>query len=77
MKKRTTIALSKQTYDELHNLQCKLEDIVNSKLSPEKVVQILLSVEPLQDQLSDMIIETEAFYPSKSKKKEESEWLKP
>ena len=76
MKKRTTIALSKQTYDELHILQCKLEGIVKSKLSPEKVVQILLSVRPLENQLMEMILETEAVYPSKSKKKEESEWLK-
>ena len=76
MKKRTTIALSKQTLDELHILQRKLEAIVKSKLSPEKVIQILLNVRPLENQLMEMILETEAFYPSKSKKNEESVWLK-
>ena len=67
---RTTIALSKQTYEKLHNLQRQLKAIVRKKLTPDKVIQILLCTRPLEDQLTDMIIEAEALYPSKTEKEE-------
>ena len=68
---RTTIALSKQTFEKLHTLERKLRAIVRKKLTPDKVIQILLCTRPLEDQLTDMIIEAEALYPSKKPKKEE------
>lgn len=67
---RTTVALSKQTLKKVHNLQRQLEAIVRKKLTPEKVIQILLCTRPLEDQLSDLIIETETAFPLKTKKEE-------
>lgn len=58
---RTTIAISKQTLKKLHNLQHKLEKIVGKKLSPEKVIRILLCIKPLEEQLVDLIAEAEAM----------------
>lgn len=68
--KRTSIALSIETYKQLHSLKSKLQTIVRKKLDYDKVIRILLCTSNLEDQLTDMIIEAEAVYPSKTKKEE-------
>lgn len=69
-KKRTTVSVSTHNYAKLNTLKRQLEAIVKKTLSHNDVVSILLCVRPLEDQLTDMIIETEAIYPSKTKKEE-------
>ena len=68
--KRTSIQLSIVTYNELHSLKGKLETIVRKKLDYNKLIQILLCTKPLEDQLTDIMVEAEALYPSKTKKEE-------
>lgn len=67
---RTSIALSIETYNQLHNLKSKIERIVRKKLDYSKIIDILLCTKSLDDQLYDMIVEAEALYPSKTKKEE-------
>ena len=55
--KRTTIAVSIETYNKLHKVKTLIEKIVRKKLDYDRVLSIILSTKALDDQLTDIILE--------------------
>lgn len=45
-KETTTIEVSIETYDKLHSIQKKIEEILNHKTSLDKVIKIILAINP-------------------------------
>ena len=67
MTNRKNIKVSSRTFNRLETIQSNLEAICETKLSQDKVICIILSAKSLEDQIIDLMLETD--HPSKTKKR--------
>ena len=57
MTETTTIEISIEDYNKLHNLQTRLEAILKKSISIKKTLSIVLSVKSLDQELSELMLE--------------------
>lgn len=55
--KRTTIAVSIETYNKLHRIKTLIEKTVRKKLDYDRVLSIILCTKALEEQLIDIQLE--------------------